>query len=559
MKKIFIPIVGLLSPVALFAANSPDDFDDFIKQEMLDFKSFIDEADRSFVEFLRNPWVQIKAQPAEKQRTEPEPETPIVCDDDSDSKPKSPISLDELLKKSSKESEPVNKKNLQNPVGEMPVDRTTPEAPEVSPLPQQDTIPVGQSDDIPELENTVSAPEPPRPTVPPTISPEQTTPLVETPEVIAPVPQEQPKDPLFTGGESRAQIVYNSCNLYVDNSLMGKCQLSGTDENSIANAYENLCTNNSTPIISDIKKIREKFKLNDWGMYTLVESISKAFCSNKNSQVVMQQYLLNELGLSTKIARMQSNNSLTLLTASDCMIYARPSITFDGVKYFCFENTKETAFYICPKNSSKAKNAMQMEITTAPDFGGETTTTSHKSSDGAISVNLNVSKSLMSFYKSYPQCDYNVYATAPINAEVETPLLNAVAQAIAGKSESQAADMILNFIQTGFEYATDEQQFGYEKPFFVEEVFYYPQCDCEDRAVIYRYLVKKLLGLDVILISYPNHLATAVCFNEDIPGYYITYDNKRYTVCDPTYIGASIGNCMPNLQNISPKVVKVNS
>lgn len=111
-------------------------------------------------------------------------------------------------------------------------------------------------------------------------------------------------------------------------------------------------------------------------------------------------------------------------------------------------------------------------------------------------------------------------------------------------------------MQTAFDYKTDGDQFGYEKPFFVDELFYYPYSDCEDRAVLYSYLVHTLMGLDVVLLEYPNHMATAVCFDENIDGDYITVSGKKYIICDPTYIGASIGLAMPQFKNVAAKVLK---
>jgi len=86
---------------------------------------------------------------------------------------------------------------------------------------------------------------------------------------------------------------------------------------------------------------------------------------------------------------------------------------------------------------------------------------------------------------------------------------------------------LINFVQTAFDYKTDGDQFGYEKPFFVDELFYYPYSDCEDRAVLYSYLVRTLMGLDVVLLEYPNHMATAVCFDENIDGDYVTVGGKN--------------------------------
>ena len=36
----------------------------------------------------------------------------------------------------------------------------------------------------------------------------------------------------------------------------------------------------------------------------------------------------------------------------------------------------------------------------------------------------------------------------------------------------------------------------------------------------------------------------AVDFNEDVPGVYYLYKNRKFVVCDPTYIDALIGEAM---------------
>lgn len=76
----------------------------------------------------------------------------------------------------------------------------------------------------------------------------------------------------------------------------------------------------------------------------------------------------------------------------------------------------------------------------------------------------------------------------------------------------------------------------------------------EDRAILYCYLIKNLMNLDVAFVSYPGHLATAVHFNETIPGDYFVVDGTRYLICDPTYINASIGRTMPGMNNATAQV-----
>ena len=117
----------------------------------------------------------------------------------------------------------------------------------------------------------------------------------------------------------------------------------------------------------------------------------------------------------------------------------------------------------------------------------------------------------------------------------------------------------MNFVQTAFDYKTDEQQFGYEKYFYPEEVIAYPYSDCEDRSALFAWLVSNYTDAKVVGLQYEGHLATAVCFGEDtdIEGDMFSYAGKRYYVCDPTYINASIGMTMPQFKDKMPKIIKM--
>lgn len=83
----------------------------------------------------------------------------------------------------------------------------------------------------------------------------------------------------------------------------------------------------------------------------------------------------------------------------------------------------------------------------------------------------------------------------------------------------------------------------------------FPYCDCEDRAILFTRLVRDLLGLKAALVYYPGHLASAICFTEDISGDYIMVDNAKYLICDPTYIGTPVGVTMPGMDNEKAKVI----
>ena len=113
----------------------------------------------------------------------------------------------------------------------------------------------------------------------------------------------------------------------------------------------------------------------------------------------------------------------------------------------------------------------------------------------------------------------------------------------------------LDFVENSFEYKTDFDQFGYEKFYFPEDILFYPYSDCEDRAIFFSYLVKTLLKLDVVGLDYKTHVATAIKFNSNINGDYVLINNERYIICDPTYIGASAGMCMPQFKTVNPEII----
>lgn len=91
--------------------------------------------------------------------------------------------------------------------------------------------------------------------------------------------------------------------------------------------------------------------------------------------------------------------------------------------------------------------------------------------------------------------------------------------------------------------------------FFADETLYYPSCDCEDRAILFTRLIRDLLGLKTALIYYPGHLASAVCFTENVAGDYLLLEDNRYLICDPTYINAPVGKTMPDMDNKKAKVI----
>ena len=604
-------------------AQVVDDFDDFVNSEIASFDKFIDDANKQFISFLRNPWKEFDSKKPVEKRVKPEPVKPVVYDEkkDPDTTPVE-LTIEEILGQSTKESkqrpqgrvidggekvtfdkphkkvdnankrrqpvdtesekpQPVVKPETPAPVP-APVPTSQPAAPATKPTcPNAKPAAPATKPTCPNAKPTCPNAKPAAPATKPTCPnakpacpnakpacpnakptcPNAQPAVPTTKPVVVPVtpPAVKPSAPtgeLFTASSDKQMVNFCGQKVYVDKSLKGVCSIGNMRENAIADAYEAMCKADYKALVDDCRKVKKELNLNDWGIFLFVREASKTLCTDENAAVVMQQFLLNELGYKSKMARRADRNQMLLFVAADCQVYGHPYFTKDGLNYYNLTSNESCQFYMCQEDSPKAKSKLNMQVNHAPALNAGMVNSVHKNRSGSVAVSVDVPKSLMEFYGSMPQCDYSVYVNAEVNPSVANKVLSTLAPLVNGKGEAEAANLLINFVQTGFQYATDQEQFGYEKPFFVEELFYYPYCDCEDRSVLYSYLVRNLLKLDVVLLDYPNHIATAVCFNENVSGDFVTVGGKKYVVCDPTYIGASIGKAMPQFKNVAAKVLK---
>ena len=567
MKRLVFLAVTALASIPLSAQVVTDDFDKFIQEENASFDKFIDDANKEFIEFLRHPWKKAEAKKPVERHTKPEPPKPVIYDEQKHPEDTPPVELTikDILNQTTIEGQQRPTVEVKN-VDQLTFDKPTPKAqPQPKPTPKPTVIVAKQNTPTIIGGNTPKA-EPAKPQTTP-VKPQPVAPKAEpttpakpqtTPVKPQPKPKAKPAMQSSLQKEFYPSVAINYCNtkLYIDASMKGVINITSSQECAVADGYEALCRSNYKPLIANCQQAQKDFRLNDWGVFLFVKTAAEALCNDENSCIVMQQFLLNELGYRAKMARRGDRNQLLLFVATDCMVYGHPYFTKEGLNYYNINGTEACTFYMCNQDSKKAKTPVAMRLNNVPALNSGVVSRQRTNKAGNVSVSVNVSKSLMDFYASMPQCDYGVYAKAPVAGSLAQEVLGTLRPLVQGKSEVDAANLLLNFVQTGFKYATDEEQFGFEKPFFVEELFYYPACDCEDRSVLFGWLVRELLGLDVVYLDYPNHIATAVQFKGDVKGDFLTVDGKRYTVCDPTYIGASIGMTMPNLRSAGVSILR---
>lgn len=356
----------------------------------------------------------------------------------------------------------------------------------------------------------------------------------------------------------RTTIDFYGTGFEVAADVISHFSLSDSKEVSVADAWKELCRKDYEPLLNDCLTLKKEKRLNDWAYLLFTKRIGEQVCgkSRTNDIVFLQMFLLNKSGYKVRLAKI--NNELKLLVATEGTIYAAPFLEMDGDKYYVFEpNPKgSTSIYTYRRNFAEARNLVSLKIEIIPAFSIEEHERMFYLPGSEMKMHVVVNKNLIAFYNDYPQCDVAIHYKTPMSKELYSSLYPQLKKAINGKSQKDAANLLLNFVQTAFQYKTDGEQFGYEKPNFLDETFYYPYCDCEDRAMLYATLIKDLLGLDTILLDYPNHIASAVRLFEEMSGDYVVLENgAKYLICDPTYIGAPIGICMERYKNVVPRII----
>lgn len=338
--------------------------------------------------------------------------------------------------------------------------------------------------------------------------------------------------------------------------------LSGIDENAVADAWERLCDPRFNNMIIDCIKLRSSLKLCDWAYLMMLQALGNSYCgSNTNEATLLMAYIYSQSGYKMRLG--QANGKLQMLYASQHNVYNTPYYNCDGDMFFTMSKDAgqiqiNAARY--PKEQSMSlwvSNEPQVSFAASP----VRTLTSKRYPEMSIQVNEN--KNLLSFFNSYPTSEvggnfmtrWAMYANTPICQNTQSELYPQLRRYIGGRSQLDAVERLLNWVQTAFVYEYDNKVWGEDRAFFPDETLYYPYCDCEDRSILFTRLVRDLLGLKCILIYYPGHLASAVCFTDYISGDYIQVNGNRYVVCDPTYINAPVGNTMPRMDNSTAKVI----
>lgn len=459
-----------------------------------------------------------------------------------------------------------------SPIASVPSVPSTPGVPSVPGKPSVPSVPSTPS--VPSVPATPSAPSAPSSPSVPTTSTKPVTPAPTKPAALAsssspatpavPTAPEKPAVPVApVAPATPAKPAANTINyslyglqLSVPKPAIAPNLTSGAQKEVVA-FWKEIKESDTKAIVKSFKDAAVNYRLGDWCSLKAVEKYAEIWAKgNVNAARVMTQFLMMSMGYDLRMA--SANNEVYLLLPFQQQVYANTFIRIDDNKYYVYPNSMpaNSSIYTC-RVPADVDCGQTINLVINPAYLLPKKDQAFKVSHADLSIEGNINRNIIDLQQEYPSMDISCYAASIADEDLRKNILTQLRGQLEGKSEMEAANAILHFVQEGFAYKTDGQQFGQgvEKCFFFDELLYFPFCDCEDRSIFFAYLVKEILGLDVLLVGYPGHECTAVALSEAPQRHTsLNYKGKNYYICDPTYMGADVGMCMPKYVNVNPEV-----
>ncbi|MCW8894844.1 hypothetical protein [Sulfurimonas sp.] len=382
-------------------------------------------------------------------------------------------------------------------------------------------------------------------------------------EVIKPTPIDKPVE--VKEAEQKKDINFDFYGSNIGFNIPHKIKQANfypQNQKGISNFFSSAASSEYSYLIQDIKQVSKSMNLNDWGVYQLVLQISNKVYKNQDNSRLLSWFIFNKLGYAVKVGLVKKH--VVLMHYSKKTIYSTPNYSFDDKKYYVIadyakESTKRLFSY--KQDYPGSTKPLDLSLKTLPLFASDIDRKTLKFTQfgNSYSIAYEYNKNLIEFMATYPQADYETFFNAPLDSMTYQSIASALKKEIDGKKASEAMNFVLSFVQKSFKYEVDNIQFGREKVMFAQETLYYDKSDCEDRAVLYAYLIKELFHVPVVGVKYKDHMATALYV--PMEGDSVKKGRRKFVIADPTYMNASIGMSMSKYKAIKPEsyiVVKSN-
>lgn len=319
----------------------------------------------------------------------------------------------------------------------------------------------------------------------------------------------------------------------------------GKSIHQLALAYEKWMSENiPSALIEKLIQIKNSPDQNDWFYYQMVRKVANTFVPKINDYVgytMCKWFLLNKTGFDAAV--LTSVERIMLYVRSDDVIFNQPIKVIDGSQFvninyhdygYTVDDAQEYNVIFYKEHCLKEPFSFKIEkLPKLPESSYENINISFPFQNNTENLQFKVNRLLKGIYTNYPVTEYANQFSIPVSFETESSLLNALKIKISTLDKRKGLEYLLHFTRYSFDFERDTDFFGREKRLSPEETILYGKSDCEDRAALFFYLVKKIYDLPMIVLSYANHVNIGVALERPV-GKGVLYNGLTYTICEPT-------------------------
>ena len=155
-----------------------------------------------------------------------------------------------------------------------------------------------------------------------------------------------------------------------------------------------------------------------------------------------------------------------------------------------------------------------------------------------------INNDLVSYYRDLPNLYWSkIYLNYGFSNGLNSTLIPLLKKNLAPFNELEQLQFILNFVEQSTRHKSDLDDNGIETWLFPEEVLASQYSDCEDKSILFAYLVDALLGLKIVIFNYGldsdvGHANVGVnvkYWGQKKLDFYL-YKGEKYIICDPSGI-----------------------
>ena len=505
-------IVGF---AGLSSAHAQKDYEEWRKEQRQKYQEYLNEQDKAFLKFLKRQWTSVDVEAEMGSPVDDKPaDIPTVGE------------LDGAAQSSASDSE-------EGATSELDPAPTDPQGPDQDP----------ESDDL----NADPADPPPQPQ---TSSSGRSRSEVESGSDMSTAALR------FFGVPT--SVPYASS---ITPSLDGE-----PGKTSIRSFWQAMAKQDYSPTLEGVQAQREELGLSDWGYYVYLRNLGdqlyqkNGLASGSNAATLWTWFMMMKSGYAVRVGYRDDN--VFLMLPVDRQIYNRPQMYLNDQRYYLMVEGGGGSLRTYEGQHEEADQVLRLDQRILPALEGSTKQRSASFSyDGErYTIEFSYDTAVLAYLQAFPNVELSVLFEAGASPVAQTSLSESLRPHLEGRSPRQQLTFLLRFVQFATEYKRDRENFGEERFLFPEESLAVSASDCEDRAVLFAYLVRTLLDREVVGLEWPSHIATAVRVGEGLEAASedrtLTVDGATYIMADPTYIGSSLGMEMPLVENKDPDIIQ---